>query len=82
MKFYVNKFFTYTIRNTLLLFNPIMHEQENMVKKLLLKERKYKKKKDLKNRTDILLTLKLDSRSLSLISILKGILNVLRGIYK
>lgn len=45
MKFYVNKFFTYTIRKTLLLFNPIMHEQENMVKKLLLKERKYKKKK-------------------------------------
>lgn len=29
MKFYVNKFFTYTIRKTLLLFNPIMHEQEN-----------------------------------------------------
>lgn len=48
MKFYVNKFFTYTIRKTLLLFNPIMHEQENMVKKLLLKERKYKKKKRFK----------------------------------
>lgn len=48
MKFYVNKFFTYTIRKTSLLFNPIMHEQENMVKKLLLKERKYKKKKRFK----------------------------------
>lgn len=42
MKFYVNKFFTYTIRKTSLLFKPILHEQENRchwVKKLLLKEK-------------------------------------------
>lgn len=46
MKFYVNKFFTYTIRKTSLLFNPIMHEQENgWLKNLSLKKRKYKKKK-------------------------------------
>lgn len=82
MKFYVNKFFTYTILKTSLLFNPIMHEKENgWLKNLLLKKRKFKKK-DLKNQTDILLTLKPDSRSLPLISIIMGILNMLCGTYK
>lgn len=82
MKFYVNKFFTYTIRKTSLLFNPIMHEQESgWLKNFLLRKRKYKKK-DLKNQTDILLTLKLDSRSLPLISIIIWILNMLCGTYK
>lgn len=41
MKFYVNKFFTYTIRKNLLLFNPIMHVQENIWLKNLLKEIRY-----------------------------------------
>lgn len=41
MKFYVNKFFTYTIRKTSLLFNPIMHEQESgWLKKLFIKKKK------------------------------------------
>lgn len=54
-----------------------------MVKKFLLKERKYKKKKkDLKNWIDILLILKFDLRLFFFISILKGILNVFCGIYK
>lgn len=45
MKFYVNKFFTYTIRKTSLLFNPIMHEQESgWLKNFLLRKREYKKK--------------------------------------
>lgn len=46
MKFYVNKFFTYTILKTSLLFNPIMHEQENgWLKNLSLKKRNIKKKR-------------------------------------
>lgn len=55
MKFYVNKFFTYTIRKTSLLFNPIMHEQESGWLKnfLLLKKENIKKRFKKSNRYSI-----------------------------
>lgn len=53
MKFYVNKFFTYTIRKTSLLFNPIMHEQESGWLKNFLRKRKYKKRFKKSNRYSI-----------------------------
>lgn len=54
MKFYVNKFFTYTIRKTSLLFNPIMHEQESgWLKNLLLKKENIKKRFKKSNRYSI-----------------------------